>query len=136
MRKFLHLLLLISLLGCEVASARARKKPRVLTMRATAFARAKQDTASGTDAREGIVAADPKVLPMGTRIRVEGAGTYDGEYLVTDTGAAVKGSHIDLYMNSAAEAKQFGTKKVRVTIREVGEGKADAREKEQVEAAR
>jgi hypothetical protein len=35
-------------------------------------------TADGSHAREGVVAADPTVLPLGTRIRVQGAGQYDG----------------------------------------------------------
>ena len=56
------------------------------------------------------------------RIRI--AGT---DYLVTDTGTAIKGRHIDLYLNSVAEAKQFGTKTVRVEVRQWGTGKADAR---------
>ena len=104
-------------------------------MIATAFARARQPTAAGTDAHVGTAAADPAVLPLGTRIRLTGAESYDGEYLVTDTGAAVKGRHIDLYLPSRAEAKQFGTKSVRVVILEKGTGKQDARAKEAVTPA-
>jgi 3D (Asp-Asp-Asp) domain-containing protein len=66
--------------------------------------------------RRGIVAADPKVLPIGTRIRVEGAGSYSGEYTVTDTGPAVKGHEIDIYIPNGQEAKNFGRRKVRVEI--------------------
>ncbi len=114
------------------ALARVRhKRPRVMVMRATAFARAAENTAAGTEAREGIVAADPAVLPLGTRIRISGTEAYDGYYLVTDTGARVKGRHIDLYVPSRREAKEFGTKRVRVQVLEVGEGKADAREKDE-----
>jgi 3D (Asp-Asp-Asp) domain-containing protein len=87
-------------------------------------------TASGTEAHEGTVAADPAVLPLGTRIRITGTTGYDGNYLVTDTGSAVKGRHIDLYLPSEAEAKQFGTQRVRVEIRQIGKGKADARKKD------
>jgi 3D (Asp-Asp-Asp) domain-containing protein len=104
--------------------------PRVLTMEATAFARAAQPTAAGTEAHEGTVAADPTVLPLGTRIHITGSGAYDGNYLVTDTGAAIKGMHIDLYVPSEAEAKQFGTKTVRVEIRKLGKGPTDARRKD------
>jgi len=66
--------------------------------------------------RRGIVAADPKILPIGTRIRVQDAGRYSGEYTVTDTGPAIKGHEIDIYMPDGAEAKNFGRRKVRVEI--------------------
>jgi len=49
---------------------------------------------------------------------------------VTDTGAAVKGRHIDLCFRSEAEARQFGRKTVRVQIRQIGAGKEDARKKD------
>lgn len=73
-------------------------------------------TKSGATAREGMVAADPAVLPMGSRIRVSGAGSYSGVYTVADTGAQVKGRKIDLYVPTAAEAKQFGKRTVRVGV--------------------
>ena len=101
-----------------------------MRMQATAFAVDSQPTAAGTAAHEGIVAADPKVLPLGTRIRVTGADAYNGVYTVTDTGSAVHGRHIDLKMSSAAEAKQFGRKIVRVRVLQVGAGKEDARQKD------
>ncbi|HTP35560.1 MAG TPA: 3D domain-containing protein [Candidatus Acidoferrales bacterium] len=104
-------------------------------MTATAFARARQPTASGTKARLGTVAADPALLPLGSRIRLAGAESYDGEYLVTDTGADVKGRHIDVYLPSQVEAKRFGTKTVRVVILERGAGKQDARAKDTVAPA-
>ena len=62
------------------------------------------------------------MLPLGTKIRITGTASYDGNYLVTDNGAAVKGMHIDIYIPSEAEAKQFGTKRVRVQIRQMGTG--------------
>ncbi len=99
-------------------------------MEATAFSVDSKPTAAGTEAHDGIVAADPHILPLGTRIRVTRAGAYSGVYTVTDKGGAVKGRHIDVYVPSAAEAKQFGRKIVRVQILEVGAGPEDAREKE------
>jgi 3D (Asp-Asp-Asp) domain-containing protein len=84
-------------------------------------------TADGTHAREGIVAADPKVLPLGTRIRVQGAGEYDGEYVVRDTGRAVKGREIDLYLANDREAKAFGRKNVQVEVVAWGDGRRAAR---------
>src|SRR5262249_28301195 len=79
-------------------------------------------TADGTHAREGIVAADPKVLPLGTRIRVQGAGQYDGEYVVRDTGQAVKGREIDVYLASDREARLFGKQSVQVEVVAWGDG--------------
>ena len=135
MRIQLAALAVSGLLTCTSAVAGGvRHRPHrhpVMVMKATAFTRAVQPTTSGTDAREGIVAADPAVLPLGSRIRISGTDAYDGEYLVTDTGALVKGRHIDVYLNSHREAKQFGCKMVRVQVLEVGEGRADAREKDQ-----
>ena len=80
------------------------------------------ETASGAQTRKGIVAADPKVLPIGSRIRVQGAGQYDGEYTVKDTGREIKGRQIDLYIANAAEAKHFGRKNVTVEVLERGNG--------------
>ncbi len=80
-------------------------------------------TAAGMHAHEGIVAADSKVLPLGTRIRVQGAGQYDGEYVVRDTGRAVKGREIDVYLASDREAKAFGRKNVQVEVVAWGDGR-------------
>jgi 3D (Asp-Asp-Asp) domain-containing protein len=78
-------------------------------------------TASGAQTRAGIVAADPNVLPMGSRIRVRGAGHYDGEYTVKDTGREIKGREIDIYIANDTEAKRFGRKSVTVEVLERGE---------------
>lgn len=105
---------------------------KVMRVKATAFALDGR-TASGTPAREGIVAADPDVLPLGSRIRVTGAGEYDGVYIVTDTGRRISGREIDIYVPTAAEAKQFGEQMVNVTLLEAGEGKEDARAKDRAD---
>jgi len=118
-----------TILGAE-AEPRQRRKIRGRMMQATAFAGKGETTASGTVAHEGIVAADPTVLPMGTRIRVTGSRGYDGVYLVTDTGAKVDGVHIDLCLNTQAEARSFGRRRVRVQVLKVGEGRESAREKD------
>jgi len=98
-------------------------------MQATAFALKAKPTAAGTVPHRGIVAADPAVLPFGSRIRISGAGKYNGTYTVTDSGRKIGGAEIDIYMPSAAEARRFGKKRVTVQVVEVGEGKQDAREK-------
>jgi 3D (Asp-Asp-Asp) domain-containing protein len=101
-----------------------------MRMEATAFARDSKPTASGTVAHEGIVAADPAVLPFGSRIRVRGANAFDGIYTVTDTGPKIVGRHIDLCLPNAEQAKQFGKKVVTVQVLTRGTGKEDARAKD------
>jgi len=69
-------------------------------------------TCTGTRAKVGTVAVDPKVIPLGTRLYIEGYGFATAE----DTGGAVKGNIIDLYMNSSKEVYSFGRQKRKVYI--------------------
>jgi hypothetical protein len=62
-----------------------------------------------------LIAADPRVLPIGTRVRVE-AGPWTGEYLVADTGGAIRGRKIDIWTPSSREAMQFGRRAVKLTV--------------------
>jgi 3D (Asp-Asp-Asp) domain-containing protein len=84
-------------------------------------------TAQGTMVHEGCVAADPRVLPLGTRISVSGAGPYSGTYAVTDTGSKVNGRQIDIYVRSLDEARRFGKKAVTVRVLSYGDNKKFAR---------
>ncbi len=78
-------------------------------------------TASGAVVRRGIAAADPDLLPVGSVIDVEvGDPRYDGIYSVLDTGPAVQGRHIDLYMWSCYEALDFGRRPVHLTVLRLG----------------
>jgi 3D (Asp-Asp-Asp) domain-containing protein len=70
-------------------------------------------TALGHGVRRGVIAADPRILRLGSRINL-GAGSYSGEYLVSDTGGAVKGRKIDIWMPSCAEARRFGRRTVSI----------------------
>ena len=94
----------------------------VQTFSATAYS-IEGTTKSGAQTRTGIVAADPRVLPLGSRIRVREAGAYDGEYVVHDTGPAIKGREIDIYVPNDAEAKRFGRRTVQVEVLSRGETK-------------
>ena len=76
-------------------------------------------TASGRPVSRGLIAADPSVLPLGTRVRVE-AGSFTGEYLVADTGGAVKGRRIDIWTPTAREAMHFGRRAVKLTVLSFG----------------
>jgi 3D (Asp-Asp-Asp) domain-containing protein len=79
-------------------------------------------TKSGVPAQSGVVAADTKVLPLGTRIRVNSAGAPLGEFIVGDTGRAIRGNRIDIYMDRTREAVVFGRKDVVVEVLAWGEG--------------
>ena len=127
--KIMLSLALGGLLWCRSAHVKVRAHP-VVVMKATAYAQARQVTAAGTIPRAGIVAADPNVLPLGSRIRILGDTRYAGTYLVTDTGSMVKGRHIDIFIPSIARAIRFGAKFVRVEILERGKGVEDARLKD------
>src|SRR5881394_2254004 len=72
-------------------------------------------TASGAVTAAGMIAADPRVLPIGSRVRIE-AGSYSGEYVVADTGGAVRGKRIDIWTPSSREAMRFGRRTVKLTV--------------------
>jgi 3D (Asp-Asp-Asp) domain-containing protein len=72
-------------------------------------------TASGSGVRRGIIAADPRVLPLGTRVHMD-AGPYSGTYIVADTGGRIKGRKIDLWVPSQSEAIRFGRRKVSIKV--------------------
>ena len=80
--------------------------------------------ASGLGVRRGTIAADPRILPYGTRVYMSGAGAYDGEYLVTDAGTAIKGNKIDVWVPTIHEARRFGRKNVKLTVLSYGGRKA------------
>jgi len=72
-------------------------------------------TAMGHGVRRGIIAADPRVLRLGSRINL-GGGAYSGQYLVSDTGGGIKGRRIDIWVPSCAEARRFGRRTVSIGV--------------------
>ena len=62
------------------------------------------------------IAADPRVLPMGSRVRITGAGGYSGIYTVSDKGGAIKGRKVDIFVRSHNEAVQFGRQEVYIDV--------------------
>ena len=119
MRNVLRLLMI----GALALSADARNKLDGKFM-ATAYT-VENETASGVQVKDGHVAADPDLLPIGSRIRVNGAGRYSGVYTVTDTGKKIQGREIDIYIRNNAEAKAFGKKEVQVKVLKLGDGDLD-----------
>jgi 3D (Asp-Asp-Asp) domain-containing protein len=108
-----------------VAVNDGRSQPVVATTyTATAYS-LRGRTASGRPVSRGLIAADLKVLPLGTLVRVE-AGAFSGEYLVADTGGAVKGRRIDIWTPTAREAMKFGRRAVKLTVLSVGSKRAKA----------
>ena len=87
---------------------------------ATAYCKG-STTAAGTGVTSGVAAADPALLPLGTVVSLTTAnGRHEGIYTVLDTGPAVQGRIIDLYMWSCDEALQFGRQQIGVTILRLG----------------
>lgn len=76
-------------------------------------------TASGRMVSRGLIAADPRVLPLGSRVRVEHPG-YSGEYLVADTGGMIRGRRIDIWIPTSREAMRFGRRTVKLTVLSYG----------------
>lgn len=70
-------------------------------------------TARGTAAKKGTIAADPKVFPFGTRLVVPGYG----EGVVEDTGGAIVGRHIDVWFPTHAQARRWGTRKLKIDVK-------------------
>ena len=85
-------------------------------MEATAYIPSDGDgngiTATGMVAQHGVVAVDPNVIPLGTRVYIPGYG----EAIAADTGGAIYGDRIDLCMDSYGEAMQFGRRYVTVYV--------------------
>jgi 3D (Asp-Asp-Asp) domain-containing protein len=72
-------------------------------------------TASGTTTHWGTVAADTRLYPFGTRLRIEGF-PEDMVFVVEDTGSAVRGNIFDIWFPDVSAARAFGGRARRVTI--------------------
>ena len=96
----------------EAEREASRMIDQVLVMEATAYTWTGQRTASGTWPAVGTVAVDPEVIPLGTRLWVEGYG----EAVALDTGGAIKGNIIDVYMADRERCIQWGRRPVEVRI--------------------
>lgn len=94
-------------------------------MTATAYAPTPENygyaTASGNRARDGVVAVDPRVIPLGTKLyvksNVEGVPDY-GYCIAWDVGGAIKNMRIDLFMESIKACGEFGSRSVTVYVLE------------------
>ena len=94
-------------LSAELASSGARS----LTVTATGYSMSGR-TATGVSVGYGIVAVDPSVIALGTRMTIPGYG----QGVAADTGGSVAGSRIDLWFPTTAEALAWGTRTVTITL--------------------
>jgi len=69
-------------------------------------------TATGKKVYEGMIAVDPKIIPLGTKVEIKGIGIF----VADDTGGKIKGNRIDVFFDSKEEAKKFGKKDVWIRI--------------------
>ena len=87
---------------------------------ATAYCKG-ETTASGVAVRTGVAAADPDLLPVGTVLSLDTPDRrYAGIWTVMDTGPAVQGRIVDLYVWSCHEALRFGRQPVQLTVLRLG----------------
>ena len=101
----------------EVEVSRSYDRVReVITMEATAYLPTDGGgdgiTATGIRARHGVVAVDPNVIPLGTRVYIPGYG----EAIAADTGGDIVGNRIDVVLEDYGSAMQFGRRTVDVYI--------------------
>lgn len=83
-----------------------------LYMEASAYTYTGNHTATGKDPAVGMVAVDPRVIPLGTKLYIEGYGYA----LAEDVGGAVKGNKVDLFMEERQQCIKWGRRTVKVYI--------------------
>ena len=112
--------------GADSEVQKSEGESELQDFQATAYC-LKGRTASGEHVRPGIIAADPKVLPLGTVVHIK-AGRYTGTYTVKDTGGRIKGRKVDIYIPNYREAKAFGKRRVKIKV--VGKNSASKKSKQ------
>ena len=100
-------------LGIEGPAFGQPQAPRAYKLKVDAVAYSLPgSTALGVPVRKGVVAVDPKLIPLGTKLHVPGYGPG----LAADVGYAIKGKVIDLWFPSIAKARQWGRRTVTITV--------------------
>lgn len=85
---------------------------RSFVMEATAYTYTGNRTATGVPPREGLIAVDPKVIPLGSKVYVEGYGYA----VAADTGGAIKGQKVDVFFSSLNRCLEWGRRPVQVYL--------------------
>lgn len=124
------LALLATVAGDADRPAERWRRPRVrtLTVTATSYCPCPICTGPSSPARGGhgltasgrrplagmTIATDPRIIPMGSYVNVQGLGLR----FAADTGSAIKGAAIDVYVDTHEEARRFGRRRLRVRVLE------------------
>ena len=95
--------------GLELAKMNIRL---TLNVEATAYTYTGNKTATGVEPREGLIAVDPKVIAMGSKVYVEGYGYA----LAADTGGAIRGNRIDVFFPTFRQCIDWGRKSVHIYV--------------------
>lgn len=131
--KFVALVIWISCLCFSQCEAAYNVYTPVIECTATAYTAAPDEcgrdfndpnfglTASGEFVREGFIAVDPNIIPLHSIVYIEGAGEFDGIYEAKDTGGAIEGNRIDIYVPDKATAFEFGKRDVTIYVLRQGE---------------
>lgn len=88
---------------------------KTLTVEATAYTFTGNKTATGVDPREGLIAVDPKVIAMGSKVYVEGYGYA----IAADTGGDIRGNRIDVFFSTLRQCINWGRKPVHIYVLKV-----------------
>jgi 3D (Asp-Asp-Asp) domain-containing protein len=73
------------------------------------------ETATGTYPRAGrTIAVDPRVIPYGSKVKIPALG--NNTYIAEDTGGAIRGMHIDVYMSNGNMARQWGRQTITIYV--------------------
>lgn len=98
----------------QLASRGGRKFEfeRIMDVRATAYTSTGNRTCTGRVPQVGTIAVDPNVIPLGSRLYVDGYGFGRAE----DTGGLIKGNTIDVFLSSEREARRWGVRSTKVYI--------------------
>jgi 3D (Asp-Asp-Asp) domain-containing protein len=105
-------------------SASAPSAPRSFVAKVTTYSSGEPGvgtrTATGTTVRWGVVSVDPRFIPLGSELEIEGFG---GRFVAEDTGGAVRGAHVDVWLPDLDSSLRFGAQYRRVTVLREGGGR-------------
>lgn len=85
---------------------------KTLTVESTAYTHTGNKTATGVEPREGLIAVDPKVIAMGSKVYVEGYGYA----IAADTGGDIRGNRIDVFFSSLRQCIDWGRRPVHIYV--------------------
>lgn len=100
-------------LNVKYKKAVSRGSSRTINVQATAYTHTGNPTATGVMPQVGkTIAVDPRVIPLGSKVHIEGMGTFIAE----DTGGLIKGHIIDIFMNTEQECIKWGRQNIEIKI--------------------